>query len=573
MTEHIVQEWLADYNALSPEEVHSFASSLHHNEELVNALYTVLEERNRFQELIDPVCTQLFGFYRSREVELQRFTLQFLPTLVFVYLNSVAHGDKKSCRSVETLLIGLYNLEVVDENGQPKVVSFRLPSLARDSIYHEPMSLAPASLTESALRRLEECDTKLVSWGPLPQVEALNAQNRLKVMTALLFVYNHQLSLMHKSALEHLCKVSSKLVTQGFNKPGHHQRSSYGSDSSFVPRLLPRIPVSSQFLLEFVNALYFAMFNGFSYIATQALEDIYNRACYECFAEVVLVTNAIRNSLQVNPSGQPGDGPMGISVALSPATTTVPTVSKSMITNASFRTKKLPDDIPIQEPKDDAGGDGNKNLGSISEEQEEPEKLTPRGSSIRARDLAGKKLPNFPGLGKKTKDSKAGMKNGTPISLEKKDSINEGKKTPTITPQPGSSKDGSKNLSGARGTLLSMVMNGDSGSSEMDSSGRKKSVVVGPAENVNGPVLPDGAIANGNVSSVVTCDQEKSSVMTSDSLVTTSDLSGPLDSGSLFTGESIDLSAADSEEKLTESSPLSHKVEMESRSPLQVSTV
>lgn len=32
---------------------------------------------------------------------------------------------------------------------------------------------------------------------------------------------------------------------------------------------------------------------------------------------------------------------MGISVALSPATTT-PTISKSMITNASFRTKKLP---------------------------------------------------------------------------------------------------------------------------------------------------------------------------------------------------------------------------------------
>lgn len=39
--------------------------------------------------------------------------------------------------------------------------------------------------------------------------------------------------------------------------------------------------------------------------------------------------------------GQPSDGPIGISVALSPATAT-PTISKSMITNASFRTKKLP---------------------------------------------------------------------------------------------------------------------------------------------------------------------------------------------------------------------------------------
>ena len=44
----------------------------------------------------------------------------------------------------------------------------------------------------------------------------------------------------------------------------------------------------------------------------------------------------------IHVTGQPSDGPMGISVALSPATTTVTTVNKSMITNASFRTKKLP---------------------------------------------------------------------------------------------------------------------------------------------------------------------------------------------------------------------------------------
>jgi hypothetical protein len=95
-----------------------------------------------------------------------------------------------------------------------------------------------------------------------------------------------------------------RLVTQGFHKPGHHQRSSYGSsDSSFVPRLLPRIPVSPQFLLELLHAVYFAMFNDFSYIAMQALEDIYGRSCYEGYAQVVLVTSAIRNSLQMNPSG------------------------------------------------------------------------------------------------------------------------------------------------------------------------------------------------------------------------------------------------------------------------------
>ncbi|KAL6427891.1 hypothetical protein ACFW04_008372 [Cataglyphis niger] len=344
MTESLINEWLADCKDVSPSELHTFASTLSQDNEIVRALYVFLEERTKYNELMDTVCNQLYNFYRSREIELQRFTLQFLPTLIYIYLNSAAHGDIKSCRSLETLLIGLYNLEVVDKSGQQKAISFRLPSLAMLSIYHEPASLAPASLTESAVRRFEECNSKLVSWGPLQQVETLNAQNRLKVMTALLFIYNQQLGYINKFALEQLCKVATKLVTQGFMKPGHHQRSSYGSESSFVPRLLPRIPVSSQFLLEFLHAVYFAMYNECWYIGNQAVEDIHNRACYEAYPNVMLVTNAVRNSASSGASGQPSDGPIGISVALSPATTT-PTVSKSMITNASFRTKKLPDDL------------------------------------------------------------------------------------------------------------------------------------------------------------------------------------------------------------------------------------
>ncbi|XP_053994501.1 hyccin isoform X2 [Hylaeus volcanicus] len=369
MTESLINEWLADCADVSLSELHTFATTLLQDNEIVRALYVLLEERSKYSQLVDTVCDQLYNFYRSRETELQRFTLQFLPTLVYIYLNSAAHGDIKNCRSVETLLIGLYNLEIVDKSGQQKAISFRLPSLAMLSIFHEvfitnkykwnthiisfvtfiastpqPASLAPASLTENAVRRFEECNTKLVSWGPLQQVETLNAQNRLKVMTALLFIYNQQLGYISKFALEQLCKVATKLVTQGFMKPGHHQRSSYGSESSFVPRLLPRIPVSSQFLLEFLHAVYFAMYNDCWYLGNQAVEDVHNRACYEAYPDVMLVTNAIRNSASSGPSGHlSSDGPIGISVALSPSATA--TVSKSMITNASFRTKKLPDDL------------------------------------------------------------------------------------------------------------------------------------------------------------------------------------------------------------------------------------
>lgn len=77
-------------------------------------------------------------------------------------------------------------------------------------VQFQPLSLGSQFLTESALRRWEECNTKLVSWGPLPQVEVCNAQNRLKVMSALLFIYNRQLSLLPKLALRHFCIAASR---------------------------------------------------------------------------------------------------------------------------------------------------------------------------------------------------------------------------------------------------------------------------------------------------------------------------------------------------------------------------
>jgi len=52
------------------------------------ALYYVL-----FQ-VVDPVCHQLFDFYRSLNVELQRFTLELVPSLIWTYLQALANNDK-----------------------------------------------------------------------------------------------------------------------------------------------------------------------------------------------------------------------------------------------------------------------------------------------------------------------------------------------------------------------------------------------------------------------------------------------------------------------------------------------
>lgn len=159
------------------------------------------------------------------------------------------------------------------------------------------------------MRRWEENCNKEISWGPMTHYETVNAQNRQKIMAALLFVFNQHLSMIQKPALYHMCKAASQLVNLGFSlKHGHAHRSSYGSDPnmSIITGTKPvsRVTISSQLLLEFLHAIYFAMFNEFASVAIQAVDDIHHRASYELYADVVLVTNAVKNSLHANPTGK-----------------------------------------------------------------------------------------------------------------------------------------------------------------------------------------------------------------------------------------------------------------------------
>ncbi|XP_052839578.1 hyccin [Drosophila gunungcola] len=375
----LVRDWLADYQRTrgQPAEAEAFVVEHETDPEIAEAIFTIFNERQRNESMVHDICQQLLAFYRSPELTLHKFPLQFIPVLVYTYLHSVAGGDKKAARGVETLLICIYNGEVSTDDGGQRVVAFRMPILAQTSVYHEVKNLPMTDL-----RRWEENCNREVKWGPHQRIESIHAQNRMRILTALLFCYNQQVSQTQKSSLLHLCRVTSQLVNQGFTtKSGHGHRMSYGSDpatgATFPKPSSPRIPLSASFLIELVHAIYFAMFNGYGTIAIQTLDDIHNRAIYEMYTELILVTSAVRNSLHANPSGQPNDGPMGLSVALTPSTNTVTTsVSKSMITNASFRTKKLPDDIPIQ-VQDLTMQQAPQQLASVTEETEPGSKESP----------------------------------------------------------------------------------------------------------------------------------------------------------------------------------------------------
>ncbi|ERE85181.1 Hyccin containing protein, partial [Cricetulus griseus] len=71
--------------------------------------------------LLEPVCHQLFELYRSSEVRLKRFTLQFLPELMWVYLRLTVSRDRQSNGCIEALLLGIYNLVSLYNSGTRSV--------------------------------------------------------------------------------------------------------------------------------------------------------------------------------------------------------------------------------------------------------------------------------------------------------------------------------------------------------------------------------------------------------------------------------------------------------------------
>lgn len=52
MTESLISEWLVDCADVSPSELHTFATTLSQDNEIVRALYVLLEERSKYSQVI-----------------------------------------------------------------------------------------------------------------------------------------------------------------------------------------------------------------------------------------------------------------------------------------------------------------------------------------------------------------------------------------------------------------------------------------------------------------------------------------------------------------------------------------
>ncbi|XP_062574728.1 hyccin-like [Saccostrea cucullata] len=413
----VVREWLTEFKSLPDNEIHTYASTVRQNEELTTNLYCVLESLPQAQ-VLDPICHQLFEFYRSKESDLRTFSKEFIPVIIWVYLSALSTSGKKTVRGLEAFLLGVYNLETTLPDGKPKVKTFRIPAYSQPSLYHEPTSISSISLTESALSRLDRREAETWCSGPLPQYEAINGQNRQAILSNVLQTYTMEIAELTTQSHLWFCKSSSRIATTGFlnlsdlytdeevatfslsDSPQQSRRQSQYGD------LPPRLAVSPSLMIEMLSGLYYVTFNSQPSLGLKAIYDLHHRASYELYADVLLVTNAMTNSLQSVVSSS-SDSVRGM-MAVTPSTS-AHSISKSAITNASFRAKKLPDDISIVPDEDTA------KLATIDEDTQEvvSPKAAPKASkfNIAKAILKGdKSKPKEPK--KEAGDHKTSLSNG-----------------------------------------------------------------------------------------------------------------------------------------------------------------
>ncbi|XP_072303711.1 hyccin isoform X1 [Eucyclogobius newberryi] len=321
MDQGVVEEWLSEYKTLPDNAVSSFAASLKDKGTLVPALYKVIREN--YSDLLEPVCHQLFEFYRSGEPQLQRFTLHFLPELLWSLLSVSAARDPHTSGCIEALLLGIYNLEIVDKDGQSKVLSFTVPSLSKPSVYHEPSTIGSLALTEGALAN--HGLTRVVYSGPHIQRETFTAQNRFDVLTFLLLCYNAALSYMSMTSLQSLCQLSSRVCICGY--PRQQMRRYKGIST--------RMTVTSEFLVQLITGIHYALCNGEVELGSKALDDVLYRAQLELFPEALLVGNAIKSSLHgAALKNNAKDGGKSIQVEITPTSSRI---SRNAVTSLSIR--------------------------------------------------------------------------------------------------------------------------------------------------------------------------------------------------------------------------------------------
>ena len=254
----------------------------------------------------------------------QHMVLQYLPVIIEAnFVLRASNANRKICKTIDSFLLSIYNSQVADRAGQPHETAIRLHNLAQGSIYHDGarVDLDHVSGGGSGGGRSGGPGSLELTLRLYRQATRVTGQNRMTVSEALLRAFNANVGELTKHFLDQSVRAYQRLLQRGH---GVKATSS------------PRVALAPNVLLEMLYGAYFCIYNGLQMQGAQVVELIKQRASSQASPGLLLTVNAVKTLvLNSGPSQLP-----------STSITTPSQIAKNMITNASFRAKKMGDDIP-----------------------------------------------------------------------------------------------------------------------------------------------------------------------------------------------------------------------------------
>ncbi|CAF3383522.1 unnamed protein product [Rotaria socialis] len=306
------------------------SSTLNYNPKLNAEIHLAITKES--SEYVSSICDHLFSLYH--DVQHRLFVLQFLPSFVAVYYDVLYHHrhlesiDAKTedvCSTIDTFLVSLYNLTVMDDEHNEKTYEFRIPNLTLPSIYHTPNSdhYAPTPLTQQAISKHEQkCEAiRLPSFTPFDSINGTTNSSKLmisyqgeQIVWFLLIQYGINVSFMDKYSRQSYIRMSKKLVGQGFSFNGAKQSKT----QSVLPPDGRRIRVSSRIMSEILGTLFYFKFNTSDKEVDECLHLLKHRAEYEMYADVLLMTESMGYLHEFESKRSEQADRMGIEIELPP---------------------------------------------------------------------------------------------------------------------------------------------------------------------------------------------------------------------------------------------------------------
>ncbi|KAI3419707.1 hypothetical protein GPALN_004138 [Globodera pallida] len=333
----------ADKAAASPESPSQWRPLLHHLSPSTNILLQYFCCNFEDTRLSSPLVAQLLALYYKFGAA-RCFVLQLTPTFVHLYLKALNKRWLNAAQMLETLFLAIYNEEILAAGpGTPSMAKrseeVLLPLLRSASVV--PVADFGGSTSGAKVSICPQTETASVSWksgsgsqsklltaagagascssgrggtlrskrtstvrlGPFPAIDSMIAENRFTVLTRLMRVVSHLISHMAPEvicpalcrSLLYICRSGFSFQESDLRQRVLRERASTEVFAEFSKKA--RIRVMSQFLVESINGVNFALLNGHADIALRALDAIHQRAQYEMMADVLLETNALRNAL------------------------------------------------------------------------------------------------------------------------------------------------------------------------------------------------------------------------------------------------------------------------------------